>query len=153
MEGRYFYVIYVNMHNAKKVVDIGCGLGDLLRHIDADIKIGIDLHEEVITAAKTLNDKAITYKVGSFNDITGEKDIDYLITLNFTHGGTEKVWKESYHAIARENDIRHFIVDTVPENGPTHFLNYSEILPENYKMIERMGPFLGGRHVEVWAKE
>lgn len=143
---------YINMHNAKKVVDIGCGLGDLLRHINADIKIGIDIHEEVITAARALNDKVITYRVGSFNDITGEKDIDYMITLNFTHGGTEKVWNELYHAVARKNDIRHFIVDTVPENGPSHFLNFSEILPKSYKMIERMGPFLGGRHIEVWGK-
>lgn len=143
---------YINMYNAKKVVDIGCGLGDLLRHINADTKIGIDIHEEVITAARTLNDKDITYRVGSFNDITGENDIDYLITLNFTHGGTEEVWKESYHAIAQKNEIRHFIVDTVPDNGPSHFLNYSEILPKDYKMIERMGPFLGGRYIEVWEK-
>lgn len=144
---------YINVHNVKKVVDIGCGLGGLLQHIEADTKIGLDIHEEVILAAKALNGRTITYRVGSFNEVIGEGEIDYLITLGFTHGGTEETWKEPYHIIAQKNDIRHFVVDTVPEDGPSHFLNYREILPENYVMIDRMGPFLGGRCVEIWKKK
>lgn len=145
--------LYINAHDAKKVVDIGCGLGLLLQHVEADTRIGMDIHEEVIMAAKELSGKTITYRVGSFSEIIGEEGIDYLITLGFTHGGTEQIWKELYHTIANKNDIRHFIVDTVPEDGPSHFLNYREILPDNYIMIDRMGPFLGGRCVEIWEKQ
>lgn len=144
---------YINAHQAKKVVDIGCGLGGLLQHIEAPKKIGMDIHEDVILAARELGDKSIIYRVGSFNEVVGEECIDYLITLNFTHGGTEETWKEDYHMIADKNDIRHFVVDTVPEDGPSHFLNYRNILPENYVMIERMGPFLGGRCIEIWEKK
>lgn len=144
---------YINMHQAKKVVDIGCGLGGLLRHIKAPMKIGMDIYEDVILAAGDLGDKSTIYRVGSFGEVIGEEDIDYLITLNFTHGGTEETWKEAYHMIAAKNDIRHFVVDTVPEDGPSHFLNYRNILPENYVMTERMGPFLGGRCIEVWEKK
>lgn len=54
----------------------------------------------------------------------------------FTHGGTEETWKEPYHNIAQKNDIRHFVVDTVPEDGPSHFLNYRNILPKNYELID-----------------
>ena len=145
--------LYINSHGAAKVVDIGCGLGGLLNHINAASKIGIDIHEEVIAAAKALNDKSVIYRVGSFSDVIGEKNIDYLITLNFTHGGTEKTWKEPYHIIAEKNDIRNFVVDTVSEDGPSHFLDYSKILPPNYTMVERMGPFLGGRCVEIWERQ
>lgn len=145
--------LYINAHDAKKVVDIGCGLGFLLQHVEADTRIGIDIHEDVILAAKELSGKTIAYQVGSFSEVIEEEGIDYLITLNFTHGGTEQIWKESYHMIAQKNDIRHFIVDTVPEDGPSHFLNYREILPGNYIMTDRMGPFLGGRCVEIWEKQ
>ena len=143
---------YINAHKAKKVIDIGCGLGGLLQHIEADIKIGMDIHEDVIQAARALKGKNVTYKVGSFNEVVGEEGIDYLITLGFTHGGTEQSWKEPYHMIAQKNDIRHFVVDTVPEDGPSHYLNYREVLPEDYTLIDRMGPFLGGRCVEIWEK-
>lgn len=144
---------YINAHHAEKVVDIGCGLGGLLRHIKAAARIGMDIHEEVVQAAGELSDDTILYRVGSFGELVGEEDIDYLITLGFTHGGTEEAWKEPYHTIAQENDIHHFIVDTVPEDGPSHFLNYSKILPQNYEMIDRMGPFLGGRCIEIWEKK
>ena len=144
---------YINAHLAGKVVDIGCGLGGLLRHIKASTKIGMDIHEDVIQAARELSDKSIIYKVGSFDELVGEECIDYLITLGFTHGGTEETWKEPYHNIAQKNDIRHFVVDTVPEDGPSHFLNYRNILPKNYELIDRMGPFLGGRCIEIWEKK
>ncbi|MCH5256490.1 MAG: hypothetical protein J1D87_04315 [Lachnospiraceae bacterium] len=145
--------LYINSHGAKKVIDIGCGLGGLLSHINADSKIGLDIHEEVILAAKELGDKSIAYRVGSFNEVINEKNIDYLVTLGFTHGGTEETWKEPYHIIAEKNDIRNFVVDTVPEDGPSHFLDYSKILPENYVMVDRLGPFLGGRCVEIWERQ
>lgn len=143
---------YINKQGAKKVIDIGCGLGGLLQHINADEKIGVDIHKEVILAARKLCNDSTEYRVGSFNDVTGENIIDYLITFGFTHGGTEKTWIEPYHTIAEKNDVRHFVVDTVPEDGPSHFLDYSKIIPENYRLIDKMGPFLGGRCVEVWKK-
>lgn len=146
---------YINAHNCGTVVDIGCGLGEILQHVRADKKIGLDLEKEVITAACKLNDKSIHFQTGSFADLV-ESPIDYLITLNFMHGSTEAEWAETYHTAAVQNNVLHFIVDTVPDKifGPTvHFLDWSKILPHNYKKIERFGPFLSGRYVEVWEKQ
>lgn len=144
---------YINAHGAETVVDIGCGLGSLLKHIEAVSRIGFDIHEEVILAARELGGKSVVYNVGTFGEVDMETAIDYLITLNFTHGGTEETWRAPYHAVAEKNDIKHFVVDTVPEDGPSHFLDYSKVLPQNYVLVERMGPFLGGRFVEVWEKQ
>ena len=144
-------VNYVNAHPGRTVVDIGCGLGGVLRHIRADRRIGLDLHEEVLMAARELSDGTIVYKTGSFGELA-ERPVDYLITLNFMHGGTEAVWERPYRMAAERNDVRHFIVDTVPAKGESHFLDWSRILPDNYKRIERLGPFLGGRYVEIWEK-
>lgn len=144
-------VNYINAHSCATVVDIGCGLGGVLQHIKADKRIGLDLHEEVIMAARELSDGTIVYKTGSFDALT-ESPVDYLVTLNFMHGGTEATWEAPYHTAAERNDVRHFIVDTVPAEGGSHCLDWSRILPDNYKRIERFGPFLGGRYVEVWEK-
>lgn len=149
---------YINIYKAETVVDIGCGLGGLLRHINATAKIGMDMRKEVISAARDLSDESIKYSVGvlgeAINGIDSSGTIDYLITLGFTHGSREEKWIPLYHNVAKNYNIKHFVVDTVPEDGisHSHFLDYSRILPENYMLIERMGPFLGGRCVEVWEK-
>lgn len=148
-------VRYLNTRNCKTVVDIGCGLGEILQHVRADKKIGLDLQEEVIMAARELNGSEIDFETGSFGNLT-EYPIDYLITLNFMHGRPENEWAKTYHMAAIRNDVRHFVVDTVPEKAfgsTTHFLNWSKVLPDNYKRIERLGPFLSGRYVEVWERQ
>ena len=106
-------------------------------------------------AARELNGGEIDFEVGSFGNLT-ESPVDYLITLNFMHGGTEEGWSETYHTAAERNEVGHFVVDTVPEKafGPTTCsLDWSRILPDNYKRIERLGPFLSGRYVEVWERQ
>ena len=148
-------VRYLNSHDCKTVVDIGCGLGEILQHIKADKKIGLDLQEEVLQAARELNSGEIDFVVGSFGELI-ENPIDYLITLNFMHGGTEDEWMEIYHTAAIQNEVGHFVVDTVPEkafDSATHSLDWSKILPDNYKRIKRLGPFLSGRYVEIWERQ
>lgn len=144
-------VKYINSHECKTVVDIGCGLGGVLQHVKADKRIGLDEREEVIKAARELCDNTISLYTGSFDELT-EKPIDYLITLGFMHGGTESTWIRPYRLVAKRNDVRHFIVDTVPPKDGGHLLDFSKILPDNYKRIEKLGPFLSGRYVEVWEK-
>lgn len=145
---------YVNANKANVVVDVGCGLGELLQHINAGIKVGFDIHEEPVRAARMLNKGNVIYNVGSLDEVNLEEPIDYLITLGFMHGSTEETWKPCYHNAAKRNDIRHFIVDTVPEGYENaHYLDFSKILPEDYKLVDKMGPFLGGRFIEVYGKE
>lgn len=144
---------YVNSKNPDTVVDIGCGLGEMLRHINSEKRIGFDIHEETIKVARMLSKGDITFCVGSFDEVNVEGPIDYLITLNFMHGGTERTWRSCYHNIAERNEIRHFIIDTVPEGyDGANYLDFGIILPDDYKLIDKMGPFSGGRFVEVYRK-
>lgn len=48
-------VEYLNTHDCKTLVDIGGGLGEILQHVKADKKIGLDLQEEVIMVACALS--------------------------------------------------------------------------------------------------
>ena len=146
---------YVNAKKPETVADIGCGLGGVLQHIKAGKRIGLDRQEETIMAARKINDRTIKFEVGTFEDLT-ERPIDYLITLGFMHGGAEDEWREIYQAAAERNDIRHFIVDVFSaraDDPSTYSLDWSRILPSNYKRVERFGPFLGEKFVEVWEMQ
>lgn len=143
---------YVTNQKADVVVDIGCGLGEVIRHIKAKKRIGLDVNENLIEAAKLLG-KDITYSVGSFDEFNWEEPVDYLLTLGFMHGSTEEKWKPYYEGVAGRNDIRHFIVDTLPDTEKSNLLDFSKILPEEYKLIEKIGPLRGGRYIEVYEKQ
>lgn len=144
---------YINEHKPEAVVDIGCGLGEILRHIQCPVKKGFDEQQAVLDAAKLLCHKEdIEFVHGSFNKVNDLGRIDYLITLGFMHGGDESMWTASYHEVAKRNDVRRFLVDTLPADGPTHHLNFSMILPEDYRLVDKLGPFLGGRFLEVYEK-
>ena len=145
---------YINKHNAHTVVDIGCGLGEVLRNVSATKRIGLDGCERCIEVAKKIDkSKTIEYSVGSFDKLKIDGSIDYVITIGFMHGAREDAWKEVYHECARRNDIKAFIVDVLPENPPTHHLDFDLILPNNYVLKEKMGPFLADRWLLVYEKK
>lgn len=63
---------YINADDPKCVIDIGCGLGELLRNIKAEQRIGIDLGEADIETAIFLDKGgAISYEQGSFDTNMG----------------------------------------------------------------------------------
>lgn len=148
---------YIEDKQADVVVDIGCGLGELLSCLtNVRIKIGYDESREVILAAESLGRKEqnISFHVGSFKDVHVEDKIDFLITLGFMHGSNEDTWKPAYDAVTSSNDIKNIIVDVVPPyDGSGYLLDFTKILPKEYKLIDKIGPFLSGRYVEVYSKE
>lgn len=108
---------YINRHNAQTVVDIGCGLGEVIRNVSTPNRIGLDECGICIEVASKLDkSKQIKYIVGSFNELKVDGIIDYVITLGFMHGSNEDTWKPAYHKCASENDIKAFIVDVLPES-------------------------------------
>lgn len=147
---------YINTqpNSVKKVIDIGCGLGDVIRYIKAEEKLGYDLDDAAIKVARTLGKHDKTkYVIGSFDDIKSGQEIDYLITLGFMHGGDEKVWIEPYRKVSEENLIKNIIVDVIPEGKDNaHTLDFTKILPSDYFLKDRIGPFLGDKYIEVYAK-
>ena len=148
---------YINSKNEdlKKVVDIGCGIGETIRYIHAEKKIGYDLDSDVLEAARYVGKSDTTvYIHGSFNEMDANQEIDYLITLGFMHGGTEDMWVEPYHKVTAQNDIKNIIVDVFKEGvDNSHKLDFTKILPDEYFLKDRMGPFLGEKYVEVYTKD
>ncbi len=76
-----FVVDSVNKMNISgKVVEVGCGLGDVLSKINSRDKEGYDISTNVIRAAKFIHPLLKTY-VGSFENIIN-KSIEILIAVN-----------------------------------------------------------------------
>ena len=145
---------YINEKKAGTVVDMGCGLGEVIRNSKANKRIGYDPSKEAIEAAKVLDrSKTIDYKIGSFGEFVEEGEVDYFITLGFMHGCEEEVWRSAYHRVSNRCCIHNFIVDVLPKDGKCHQLDFTKILPENYSIKERIGPFLGRRYIEIYEKK
>jgi 2-polyprenyl-3-methyl-5-hydroxy-6-metoxy-1,4-benzoquinol methylase len=69
-----------------KIVEIGCGLGSILKSIDYVEKFGLDLDRNVISAAKFINRRSqINFVTGSFDDAKKYIDIDVLLAVNWVH--------------------------------------------------------------------
>lgn len=144
---------YINAHHAVRVVDIGCGLGELERHLRTPEVIGMDLSEEVIRTARWLNPSR-TFLVGSFDEYDIPEPVDYLVTLGFMHGGDESMWQAPYRSLLTSfPQIRAVIVDTVPDAPDgSHHLDFTKILPEDFLLKDRLGPFLNGRFIEIYER-
>lgn len=143
---------YINRIKPKTVIDIGCGLGELLRHIRAEHKVGLDLDENNIKTAKILDRSGkIRFITGSFEQIKGEK-IDVLVTLNFMHGLSEDKWIPIYRNFLKSNDVERLIVDTLPQGNGNYHLDFTRILPKEYAIKEDKGPYLSGRHLLLFER-
>lgn len=134
------------------VVDVGCGLGELLRNVDVKHKYGFDLETESIEAAKHLNRKRdITFSVGSFDSINDMK-IDALVSLNFMHGNDESYWRPVYKKVLDDNNVKMLIADSVRGTETKNDLNWNKIIPVNYKLNAKYGPFKSGRYIWVYKR-
>lgn len=158
-------VRFVSGHEPGIVVDVGCGLGELLSSIkwsgsvsNSKVQpgrgIGFDVSGNLIDAAAFLGRRKsrLEFHVGSFADIDIKEPIDFLIALNFMHVAKAEYWKSEFETLCCQNTIRHIIIDTVPEKElpAMHFLDFREILPPKYSLYKQLGPYDNGRTVEIW---
>jgi ubiquinone/menaquinone biosynthesis C-methylase UbiE len=82
-------VSLVNSVNPKTVVEVGCGLGDILSRVRAARRFGIDSDREVIRAARVLHPLKARWIYGDANCvphvIPASYTIDCMIMVNWIH--------------------------------------------------------------------
>lgn len=124
----------------RSIIEIGCGLGDILAKIDAKkvTKIGYDIDEKVIKAAKILHPKT-KYKVGNFAPNIFEQEILILITVNFLYCLDSKTVEEQYKKLISNNNIKYIITEVMCPATPNYPYshNMDMILGNSYICIKK----------------
>ena len=105
------YLNSINHNKNYNVVEIGCGLGEIIGNIYNCVGKGYDIDKNVIYAARKIYGNT-KFELGSFQDIKGQ-NIEYLITVNFIHGISPIELKKSYKSICDNNNIKFIILDIV----------------------------------------
>jgi len=96
-----------------KVIEIGCGLGDILADIawPSTEKFGYDLSESCVRAARIVH-PGLHFQKGSFEDVSGQ-DISCLIAVDFLHAIEPQKVKRYFQEIVSDNRIKMIVVDRV----------------------------------------
>ena len=119
------------------VLEVGCGLGNLITGCNFSSRIAIDNSSEVIKAAKFLNyfhSKKVMFLHGSFEEALRFENIDCLILVNWIHNLTP---------IQLENSIREMYGKSLNSNsyiiseGIAHYRNY-----HNKEFFSKFGEIL-----------
>jgi len=123
----------VNSISPDVVVEVGCGLGDILSRTSARNKVGIDLDLNVIKAAKFIHRK-IYFICGSLNrldDVVFESnvsDIDILVMCNWLHNVEFNEIKKSIHDLQSKVSVKYLLIDVI--NADVNGYKYKHTLDE-----------------------
>lgn len=153
---------YVNRKEICSVVEIGCGLGDIISNIKMVSnkkcqKIGIDMDGNVLGAAKFLH-PSITFQRGTFDSCVNRDGV-CLIMVNFIHMIPKEELKEKIECLLLSNRVDLIVFDTFSRNKNTEYL-YShcgeELFDGKYRCIKKSKAFTAAhrakRYIEYWEK-
>lgn len=118
------------------VVEVGCGLGEILRHIRAEKRYGYDICSNVIEVAQSFTrpKKHIKYCVGGLENVD-VLNADCLITIGWMHGATDDYLKSAYQIALEKNRIKYVVVDVRDVEDLKK--DFSQILPSGYRRVLR----------------
>lgn len=113
----------VNSLQPGTVVEVGCGLGDILRRVHAAERFGFDVDSAVIRAARFLHPRAARWIHGDATAIAGtvpgDRPIGCLIMVNWIHNlSPEQLAACILPLLPR---IRYLICDAIDPEGPASY--------------------------------
>ncbi|BAU23562.1 hypothetical protein THC_1191 [Caldimicrobium thiodismutans] len=119
IKGNYYCRTYkrkaVELANSLKpevVVDVGCGLGEIIGKVHAKVKYGMDIDKNALIIARLLH-RDTKFVVGSFEKVIRLPiyKIDLIIMLNFLHGLEVSNWISSLREIIEKKAVRYILID------------------------------------------
>jgi SAM-dependent methyltransferase len=149
---------YCNSRNSKdSILEIGCGLADILRRVDYKTKLGFDIDKKVLKGAAFLSTFSrkpkIKYQVFHFPETRLEALVDVIIMVNWIFFIEEDTLRKNIEKYFRENvkPGGAVIIDTLKDpHYPNHHNIY--VLTANLQCkIHKIGNY--ARQREVWSIE
>lgn len=142
----------INNSNAKNIVEIGCGLGNILLNVNIKNRLGLDYSKEVLKALKFLTIikfKKIELKKFDFinENLFGEYDI--IVIINWPHTVKKNILKKKINLIFKNNlNINGFLyLDTVSDDSYRYNHDVNYLTSDNKCDILKIGSYSQGRNV------
>jgi SAM-dependent methyltransferase len=131
----------VNSFSPSTVVEIGCGLGEMLTKIKSQYRIGIDYDFGAIQAATFLNKKNIEFIHHDFESIKNidlnVSKIDFLLMINWTHEMKWEVLKKNLSQFNSCFRTKYLLIDIIKEGNEGYpFFHTKENLSKLGKIIK-----------------
>lgn len=93
------------------IIEVGCGLGDIISAVKWKDKLGYDIDRKAILAARLLHPET-RFRVGTFDAIRGRK-IAILMALNFLHKVNYEDCYRYFRELICQNEVGAVVVDEV----------------------------------------
>ena len=147
----------IEEENIRSVVEIGCGLGDIIGNINLHRgKIGYDITRETVKCARLLH-PTTSFQVGSYDSVQVGK-IDLLIIAGVLHRISDEELSKWFNCLKKNNDIKEICVDTqlraTSDYPCVH--EYHKIIGNEYHLINRSRGFMtignNRRYIEFYKK-
>jgi SAM-dependent methyltransferase len=132
------------------VVELGCGFGEILAISIADRKIGIDIDEKIIAAAK-LNIFCKGVEFYTKFDEVHDKDIRCLTILNFLHTINPVNSQKIINEMILHFNPKTVLLDVVEGEGYKYHHNRNSLLPESYQIDQIRSEFKGSRTLILYS--
>lgn len=113
------------------VLEIGCGLGEIVSRVDSRFRIGVDADAKVLAAARYLYGASCKFIVGSLGDTQNVEEsvgdgADLVVLVNWPHGVE---WSELRRQILKLVDlfrVSYLLVDGINASASGYKYHHSE---------------------------
>lgn len=93
------------------IIEVGCGLGDIISAVRWKDKLGYDIDRKAVLAARLLH-PGTSFQVGTF-DVIKNRKIAVLIALNFLHRVDNESCYRYFRELTCQNEVGTVVVDEV----------------------------------------
>lgn len=113
------------------VVEIGCGLGEIVSRVPDCRRFGFDIDARVVPAARELHGAACRFECAGLSDVdtvrrtVGSDGADLLVMVNWPHALPWPELAAHVRRLARAVSLRHVIIDTIEPGTPGYAHHHS----------------------------
>lgn len=136
------------------VVEIGCGLGDIISRLHFRRRLGLDRDPRVLAAARLLSvfrrGPRCDFEVFEFPEAQLSGEYNAIVMVNWIHEIEPSTLRQAVHRYF-EQHLRHggcLVLDTVRDPAYTYNHDVRSLAPPG-ALIDRLGRY--ARHRDVWV--
>ena len=143
--------------NRGTIVEVGCGIGDIIGNIVGGRKVGFDLDLQAIKCAKILHPRT-SFVHGTISDVEIGL-IDFFVMVNWEAGISSDVIREWLNDCNSRNTVNMYVVDkfTQCSNSYPYTHDWESIFGQDYVLFRRSRGFMAAdsnrRYIEFWVRK